>query len=290
MIKPRGGVTHSESHAVGRCDRCDAPYGEDDRRRTPQGGALCRSCHRDPGLRLLPVSMPAAAGLGVGEGAVGGLLERGRDWLGRCLQTLKAILFRPAMCFRAVQEPVALTPLLAFLWTLAAPWWIASLIHAAWQAWHAKGPRIALSDPRWADYVLGAAGVDALDLWVLAVAPLLATALYFCVGTVSHLLVLMTGPTSRTLGASLRAVAIASVPLLLLSYTALFLFRVSVLPQNALFAVLAGAGLWSALLLVWGMSRSHNTSLFRASVAAPLPWALMHTVIAARLVFALPPL
>lgn len=262
------------------CPRCGQRYALEDRRAQLSGAAICRACHLDPGLRLLAISIRHPQEDPGQSRSLG-------SWLQRCASSLLKILSRPAGCFRALQEPVDLTPWVAFLLTVAAPSWIALVLRRCWLTAHATGPRLSFTDPRWLDLSLGSAGVDALDLWSLAMMPLGMLALYFCSGTLAHLLVLLTGPSSRTLGASLRSTAISWVPLLLITAPLELLFRMGVIHLELWSVFAAVAGLWSLSLLALGLARSHHTSLLRGWVAAPLPWLSVQLCFLLRIAFAL---
>lgn len=270
----------NEEPSLAICGRCAQAYPPEDRRAQFRGPALCRSCHLDPGLRQLAISISEGP---EHEGQVKDFL----GWIRRCLSSLMTIIVKPGACFRAVKEPVALAPWVGFLLTLAAPSWLAVASVTALEEIKRKGPRLTFSDPRWLDLELGSAGVDALDLWTLAMLPLGLLALFFCAGTLAHLLVLLTGPSSRTLGASLRAMAISWVPILLLEAPLELVFRVGWIDFEGWLLGALLAGFWSLALLALGLARSHHTALIRGWVAAPLPWILVQACVVMRVVFAM---
>lgn len=262
------------------CPRCGQRYALEDRRAQLSGRAICRACHLDPGLRLLAISIP-------NPNEAPGRSPSWSSWISRTASSLFKILTRPGACFRALQEPVDLMPWVAFLLTVAAPSWMALVVRRCWLGWQSAGPRLSFTDPRWLDLSMGSAGVDALDLWSLAMMPLGMLALYFCSGTLAHLLVLLTGPSSRTLGASLRATAISWVPLLLITAPLELMLRMGFVHLELWLLGAAAAGLWSLSLLALGLARSHHTSLLRGWVAAPLPWLSVQLCFLLRIAFAL---
>lgn len=262
------------------CPRCGRSYPPSERREQLRGPALCRTCHLDPGLRQLAIAIPDGSAHASGVKDIG-------PWIGRSLASVATILTRPAACFRAVQEPVLLAPWIGFLLTLAAPSWLGLCGVTALQLSERSGPRLTFSDPRWLDLSLGSAGVDALDLWTLAMFPLGLIALFFCAGTLAHLLVLLTGPSSRTLGASLRAMAISWVPLLVVDLPLELAFRAGWIGLRGWLWGALAAGFWSLALLALGLSRSHHTALVRGWVAAPLPWLLVQLCVLMRVAFAI---
>lgn len=262
------------------CPRCGKRYPMEDRRVQLRGPALCRACHLDPELRRLAISIPEPL-------ISGSRVKTFSRWIARTLSTLATIITKPGACFRAVEEPVRLTPWIAFLLTVAAPSWLGLLGLTTVQQLRATGPRLTFSDPRWLDLTLGSAGVDALDLWTLAMIPLGLPAVFFCAGTLAHLLVLLTGPSSRTLGASLRAMAVSFVPVLLIQAPLELAFRAGILDFQLWLLGAAFAGLWSLALLALGLSRSHHTALVRGWVAAPLPWAVVQLLMLIRVGFAM---
>lgn len=269
-----------QPQALLTCPRCGALYPPEERRVQLVGPALCRRCHLDPELRRLAISIPESE---FEDGAV----KRFNRWLRRSASTVSTILTRPAGCYRAVEEPVQLEPWIAFLLTVAAPSWLALVAVTSWELHSREGPRLTFSDPRWLDLSLGSAAVDALDLWTLAMFPLGLLAAFFCSGTFGHLLVLLTGPSSRTLGASLRAMAISLVPILLIELPLEVALRASWIDVELWVAGACVAGFWSLALLALGLSRSHHTALIRGWVAAPLPWLLVQLLVLARVAFAL---
>lgn len=262
------------------CGRCAKSYPPADRRVQLSGPPLCRSCHLDPELRRLAISIPE-------PGLSGGVVKQFRRWIRRTVSSLSTILTRPAGCYRAVEEPVQLGPWVAFLLTVAAPSWIALVLVTVRELQKEEGPRLTFADPRWLDLQLGSAAVDALDLWTLAMFPLGLLAAFFCAGTLGHLLVLLTGPSSRTLGASLRAMAISMVPVLVIDAPLEVAFRAGWIDLE-IWTVGAGmAGFWSLALLALGLARSHHTALVRGWVAAPLPWLLIQLLVLMRVAFAI---
>lgn len=272
--------SQSPSEELLTCGRCGASYPPKDRRAQLSGPALCRSCHLDPELRRLAIAIPE-------PGIQGGAVKRFSRWLGRSASTLSTILTRPAGCYRAVEEPVQLGPWVAFLLTVAAPSWLALVLVTAWVLLKAPGPRQTFADPRWLDLSMGSAAVDALDLWTLAMFPLGLLAAFFCGGTLAHLLVLLTGPSSRTLGASLRAMAISLVPLLVIDLPFEVAFRAGWISLDLWVLGGAVAGFWSLALLALGLSRSHHTALIRGWVAAPLAWLMIQLLVLLRVAFAI---
>lgn len=244
------------------------------------GPDLCRKCHLDPELRRLAISIPE-------PGGEGGAVKRLSRWMRRSASTLSTILTRPAGCYRAVEEPVQLGPWVAFLVTVAFPSWLALIAVTAWEILKEPGPRLTFADPRWLDLSLGSAAVDALDLWTLAMFPLGLLAAFFCSGTLAHLLVLLTGPSSRTLGASLRAMGIALVPVLVFDLPLEVAFRAGWIGLELWLPGAGLAGFWSLALLALGLSRSHHTALVRGWVAAPLPWILVQLLVIMRVAFAI---
>lgn len=217
----------------------------------------------------------------------GGAVKRWGRWIRRSASSLSTILTRPAACYRAVEEPVQLGPWISFLLTVAAPSWVAIALATAWELQKESGPRLSFSNPRWLDLSLGSAAVDALDLWTLAMFPLGLLAAYFCSGTLGHLLVLLTGPSSRTLGASLRAMAISLVPLLIIELPLELAFRAGWISFQIWLLGACIASFWSLALLALGLSRSHHTALIRGWVAAPLPWLLVVLLLLMRVAFAI---
>ena len=266
---------HPNRPAAGRCARCRAPYCSEDQRRQIRGAPLCRACHLDPGLRLLPISIPNPVA------GIDGFGARTWQWLARSLRTTLAVLTSPAACFRAVQEPVSLGPLVLYLWTLGAFSWCLSVLVSVLQAVERGSPRVSFTQGRVGDDALGAAAIDALEWWVLLMAPLGSVVTFFVVGTFAHLFVLMSGYATRTLGASLRAFAIACVPVLLFTYPAFVLTQMEWVTTEQ-WCVTAGiAALWGGGLFVLGISRSHDAMLLRGLVAALIPWLMLQGILVA---------
>lgn len=262
------------------CGRCATSYPREDRRVQLSGPPLCRRCHLDPELRRLAISIPE-------PGLSGDAVKRFPRWIRRTVSTVSTVLTRPAACYRAVEEPVQLGPWVAFLLTVSAPSWMALVLVTGWELQKEQGPRLTFTDPRWLDLQLGSAAVDALDLWTLAMFPLGLLAAFFCSGTLGHLLVLLTGPSSRTLGASLRAKGISMVPVLVMALPLEVAFRAGWVNLGLWLTGAGVAGFWSLALLALGLARSHHTALIRGWVAAPLPWLLIQLLVLVRVAFAI---
>ncbi|MCA9684575.1 MAG: hypothetical protein KC457_20485, partial [Myxococcales bacterium] len=97
--------------AQDRCARCGKAFdGPDDRRAQPRAPDLCAACHLDPRARALPLDT-----------------DLGGNWLGRCVRTLKQLVFSPGISFRMVDEPVAHARVLKFLATLRLPLWLIAI-------------------------------------------------------------------------------------------------------------------------------------------------------------------
>lgn len=266
------------------CGRCGKRYPREDRRAQLRGPVLCRACHLDPELRRLAISISQPRS---DDHNLGARVKTFSGWAARCISTLGTIVARPTACFRAVEEPVRLAPWIAFLLTIASPSWLGLLGVSLQEQLRLEGPRLTFSDPRWLDLQIGSAGVDALDLWSLAMFPLGLLAIFFCAGTLAHLLVLLTGPSSRTLGASLRAMAISLVPVLLVQGPLEVAFRAELFGAQVWMVAAGITAIWSLALLALGLSRSHHTALIRGWVAAPLPWALVQAFVLMRAAFAM---
>ena len=219
---------------------------------------MCVGCHRDPTRRGLAIT------------------RRDGAWLACCVRTLVRVVVRPWSCFDDVLEPVEHGRLVAYLWTLRLPFWLVCVALLGWRfldpgAYGQHPEPGAWIRPSLAATLLGEQLSDALQVWLLLMVPLGVPILYFFGGIVSHLCMSMTGPLTRSIGASMRAFGLAaSVPLLVSGIMDSAFLLGDVSPM--LWAVGSAPGLAiAAVILGVGLARSHDASLWRGFAVAVVP-------------------
>lgn len=136
-------------------------------------------------------------------------------WWRATLATLTSLLVCPNRSFRAVEEPVAHGPALAFIVSLRLPTWgvLMALYLISW----VEAPPDTLAPIRSsvASEALGLQLADVCATWMLLMVPLRIPIIYFAAGLAGHMVMTLTGGAHRSIGASMRALGFAFAPLAL---------------------------------------------------------------------------
>jgi hypothetical protein len=186
------------------------------------------------------------------------------------LRTMGRALMRPAAAFRRVREPVAHAPMLELLaWARLLPW-VPTIVVVAWSAWRSGALQAGPASPTALDTVVGPAFAFVASLWLLALVPLGIPVLYFLGGVAGHLGLVLSGGVRRSVGASMRAFAVASAPILLLLSLAELGIALRVVTPEVWFGILNLAAVLHVTFTGVAMARTHEASLLRGWMVAPL--------------------
>jgi hypothetical protein len=197
-------------------------------------------------------------------------VEEGRRGVMSALWTMGRALRRPAAAFQRVREPVAHAPLLELMaWARLLPW-LPTLLVVAWSAWRSGALHTGPAGTTALDAAIGPAVALAGSLWLLALVPLGLPLLYFLGGVAGHLGVLLSGGVRRSVGASMRAFAITSAPVLLVLSCAELGVVLGLLTPEAWLAVLAASALVHVIFTGIALARTHEALLLRGWLVAPL--------------------
>jgi hypothetical protein len=197
------------------------------------------------------------------------------NWWRATLSTFVALLFRPGASFRAVEEPVAHGPALAFVASLRLPTWAVVMAVYLLRWIDAPPDTFAVIKSSVAADVLGLQLAEVTSIWLLMMVPLRIPVLYFAAGLSGHIVMALTGGANRSIGASMRALGFAFAPLALVVGVlefGLVLFGLSAEVWIVTFAAVA--------LIVWVMAsfalaRTHEATVVRALFVALVPLAVV---------------
>ncbi|MCB9701413.1 MAG: hypothetical protein H6711_05950 [Myxococcales bacterium] len=206
-------------------------------------------------------------------------------WRWRVIRTLWALLRRPRESFADVQEPVAHSSILAFLYTVRIPVWLVTVVVLGLRAALGAGEEFVV---RPIDDVLDPHLVEVLGVWILLMVPIGLPLLYFFGGLLTHVALALTGGAPRSIAASMRATGYAmAAPLAVLSLAELPLY-LGVAGSFPYYLVVFG--LMSGLFfrqLARALAGTHRISLLRGILVAIVPLALFAAAAVIRLIFVL---
>jgi len=191
------------------------------------------------------------------------------------LETMASAVWRPAAAFRRVREPVAHGPMLRLLAWARLVAWVPTMLVVTWTAWRSGALATGPAAPTALDAALSPALAFVASLWLLALVPLGLPLLYFLGGVVGHVGLVLSGGVRRSVGASMRAFAVTSAPVLLALSVAELGVALGLLTPEAWLVALTLAALIHAALTGVGLARTHEASLLRGWLVAPPVTALL---------------
>lgn len=204
----------------------------------------------------------------------------------RAGRSLVILLTRPRQVFTGVREPVQHDAVIALLALVRLPPWL--LLVTVLGVGFARAP----GRPPLAPFALGGsmtgAGAAATSAALLMMVPLGIPLLYFFGGVLSHAALALTGGVRRSVGASMRAFGLAAAPSLLLLSLAEVALHLGVLSPVIWGAAFAVAVLLNFVLLMIGLTRTHEIWGVRTLLVVWLPLGLLYAMVLFRAGLVLP--
>ena len=209
------------------------------------------------------------------EPAPASLIAAGVSWLGVCARTLRAVLADPGSLFDRVPDPVPHGFILRFLATLRLPPWLLLALAEVTHLTHGA-PMVQPLLP--IHGLVPAPLARALSVWLLLMVPVGLFTLYFLAGLLAHLGLVLTGGSSRSIGATMRAVGLNMAPGLLVVGSLELPLWLGWIDGAPYLGVLAAAALATWVLVTRGLVRTHHVGALRGAVIGLLPVVLLAAV------------